>query len=159
VSQVIVNGGGAATLLEARTQGAPSRNHAMNTTIKSILLAVALSTSAAVSTTALAHPHRTADERPLAHHPQARARLARAAHRHPELALAIDLRRLEMLYRKTGQEARIVAMYEDLMQRTREPKLRAFAERRLKHAARVADPEASIAELRNRIDAKLAKLR
>jgi hypothetical protein len=159
VSQVIVNGTGAATLLETRTTGAPSRNNAMNPSIKSFLLVVALSASAAVSTTALAHPHRNADARPLAHHAQARARLALAAHRHPELALAMDLRRLEMLYRKTGQEARIVAMYEDLMQRTREPKLRAFAERRLMHAARVADPEASIAELRNRIDAKLAKLR
>ena len=50
-------------------------------------------------------------------------------------------------------------MYEDLMQRTQEPKLRAFAERRLKHAARVADREASRAELRNRIDANPAKLR
>ena len=38
-------------------------------------------------------------------------------------------------------------------------RLRAFAERRLQHAERVAHPEQAITELRARIDQKLAQLR
>jgi hypothetical protein len=64
-----------------------------------------------------------------------------------------------MLYRKQGDETAIVAMYQDLLKRTEQPKLREFAERRLRQADRIAHPDQTIAELRARIDKKLAELR
>jgi hypothetical protein len=131
----------------------------MTSLIKPLLLGAVLALSLPPMQDAAAHTPRTPEQRMLQRAQIAKFRLARAAHRHPELAVAIDLRRLEMIYRRTGQEAEIVAMYQDLLKRSDHPKLRAFAERRLRHAERVAHPEQTIAELRARIDDKLSKLR
>lgn len=131
----------------------------MKTLFKPLLLAAALGAGLGAASTSSAHMPRDPEHRMQHRAPIARARLARAARQHPELAVAIDMRKLEMIYRKTGQEAQVVAMYQDLLKRTEHPKLRAFAERRLKHAERVAHPEQAVAALRARIDEKLAKLR
>lgn len=132
----------------------------MKTLFKPLLLAAALGLGLGASTTSSAHAQRGPEHRMQQRAPMmAKARLARAARQHPELAVAIDMRKLEMIYRKTGHEAQVVAMYQDLLKRTEHPKLRAFAERRLKHAERVANPERTVAELRSRIDEKLSKLR
>ncbi len=131
----------------------------MNIPSKFLLLAIAIGATLSISTPLAAHPHRVPGMRDGQFAVPAGARLERAARRHPQLAVAIDLRRLEKIYRHSSQEREIVAMYQDLLQHTQHPKLRAFAERRLKHADRVAHPEATIAELRKRIDARLTKLR
>lgn len=131
----------------------------MNFPDKSLLLALAIGATVAISTPLAAHPQQAPCMRDGHAAAPAGTRLERAARCHPQLAVAIDLRRLERIYRQTGQEREIVAMYQDLLQHTEHPKLRAFAERRLKHAERVAHPEASIAELRQRIDARMAKMR
>jgi hypothetical protein len=130
----------------------------MNLALKSLVLGAALALGA-ISPHASAHPQSRDEHRALQRGPAAQARWARAMRKHPELALAVDLRRLEMLYRRQGDEAAIVAMYQDLLKRTEHPKLRAFAQRRLQHAERVAHPERTIAELRARIDGKLSELR
>jgi len=134
---------------------------AMNLLTKSLLLSAALGLAGATSAPVVAHPQASpaAEEGRMQRGMMPRERLARAARTHPQLAVALDLRRLEMLYRKQGDEAAVVAMYQDLLKRTEHPKLRAFAERRLQHAERVAHPEQAITELRARIDRKLAELR
>ncbi|HRG16964.1 MAG TPA: hypothetical protein PLB00_13275 [Pseudomonadota bacterium] len=130
----------------------------MKTPLHSLLFGAALAlVGAAVSLPAQGHDPQA--QRLSQHGSMAKARFARAVRNHPELAVAVDLRRLEMLYRKQGDEAAIVVMYQDLLKRTEQPKLREFAERRLRHADRVAHPDQTIAELRARIDAKLAELR
>ena len=134
-------------------------SHDMPFPLKPLLLAAALALSFNVSSSLAAHPHDGPEQGLMQRGPHAKARLARAANRHPELAIVIDLRRLEMIYRQQGNETAIVAMYQDLLKRTEQPKLHAFAERRLQHAERVAHPEQTIAELRTRIDEKLATLR
>ena len=131
----------------------------MNTLTKHMLLAAALGLGLTTSLPSAAHSQRCPEHRMHMRAPVAKARLARAARNNPELAIAIDMRRLEMLYRKTGHEGDVVAMYQDLLKRSDDKQLRAFAERRLKHAERVAHPEQTIAELRARIDEKMAKLR
>ena len=130
----------------------------MNTLSRTLLMTLAL-TLGCTGVFVEAHPHDRAEHGATRQGPMARARFARAARNHPELAVAIDLRRLEMLYRKQGNEAAIVAMYQDLLKRTEQPKLREFAERRLRHAERAAHPEQAIAELRARIDRSLSELR
>lgn len=130
----------------------------MNLALKAFVLGAALAL-AATSPEAEAHPQARDAHRPLQQGPAAQARLARAMRNHPELAVAVDLRRLEALYRRQGDEAAIVAMYQDLLKRTEHPRLRSFAERRLRHADRIAHPDRTIAELRARIDDTLSKLR
>jgi hypothetical protein len=130
----------------------------MNLALKTLVLGAALALGA-ISPDASAHPQARDEHRALQRGPAAQARWARAKRNHPELALAADLRRLEMLYRKQGDEAAVVAMYQDLLKRTEHPRLRSFAERRLRHADRIAHPEQTIAELRARIDDTLSKLR
>ncbi len=131
----------------------------MNFPNKSLLLALALGTTVVVSTPLAAHPQQAPCMRDGHAAAPAGTRFERAARQHPALAVAIDLRRLERIYRHSGHDREIVSMYQDLLQHTQHPKLRAFAERRLKHADRVVHPEATIAELRQRIDARLTKLR
>ena len=133
----------------------------MNRLTQSLLLGAALGVAYVACAPVAAHPQPSpaSEDGRMQRGPMARERLARAARAHPQLAVALDLRRLEMLYRKQGDEAAIVAMYQDLLKRTEHPKLRAFAERRLQHAERVAHPEQAIQELRERIDRKLAELR
>ena len=131
----------------------------MNPLIKPLLCATALVAAIAATPLAQAHPHRAPEHRLEQRAMMHKARLARAAKRHPELAVAMDFRRLEMLYRHTGQQQQIVAMYQDLLKRTDNDRLRAFAERRLQRADRLANPERTAAELRARIDEKLSKLR
>ncbi|MBL0040641.1 MAG: hypothetical protein KA505_09150 [Xanthomonadales bacterium] len=127
--------------------------------LKPLLLGAALALGFAAPLPLTAHPHDGPGHGQMHPGPVARARFARALRKHPELAVAIDLRRLEMLYRKQGDETAIVAMYQDLLKRTEQPKLREFAERRLRQADRIAHPDQTIAELRARIDKKLAELR
>ena len=131
----------------------------MNALIKPLLCATALVAAIATTPAANAHPQRFPEQRLEQRALMQKARLARAAKRHPELAVAMDYRRLEMLYRHSGQQQLIVAMYQDLLKRTDHPRLRAFAERRLQRADRLANPERTAAELRARIDEKLSKLR
>jgi hypothetical protein len=130
----------------------------MNIVLKSLAFGTALALGA-LTTNAWSHDPARDEHRALQRGTVAKARFAHAMREHPELGVAVDLRRLEMLYRKQGDEAAIVAMYQDLLKRTDQPKLREFAERRLRHAERVAHPDQTIAELRARIDGKLAKLR
>lgn len=136
----------------------------MNLPFKAAVLATAIGLASLVSQNVVAHPHQPGgpeqrDRGAAAHRGMKRERLAEAARNHPELAVAMDLRRLEMLYRRQQDEAAIVAMYQDVLKRTQHPKLRAFAERRLQQADRRAHPERSIAELRGRIDEQLKALR
>lgn len=131
----------------------------MTISFKSLMLGAALALGSAWLLPVAAHAPRGDDAHRMQSGPMAKARLARAARAHPELAVAIDFRRLEMVYRRQGDETAIVAMYQDLLTRTEQPKLREFAQRRLRHAERVAHPEQTIAELRARIDEKLAKAR
>ena len=106
----------------------------MNTALKSIAFGTALALCA-IATEAWSHDIPRDEHHAEQRGPRATARFARAMREHPEFTVAVDLRRLEMLYRKQGNEAAIVAMYQDLQKRTDHPKLRA------------------------RIDDKLAKLR
>lgn len=130
----------------------------MNHALKSLAVGTALALGI-VSVNALSHAPDREGQHAMQRGPMAKNRLARAMHEHPQLAVVVDLRRLEMIYRKQGDEAAIVAMYQDLLKRTEHERLRAFAERRLQHAERVAHPEQTIAELRARIDEKIATLR
>lgn len=91
--------------------------------------------------------------------PLIRARLAKAGQRSPIQALALDMRRLEALYRRQGNETAIITLYQELLKRTDRPALQAFAKRRLRHAERLAHPEETMAKLRARIDQRLADLR
>ena len=135
-----------------------TRSKPMTNLAKTLLFGTALAIAGA-GFVLPAQAHDTRDAHTMQRGPMAKERVARAMRNHPELAVAVDLRRLEMLYRKQGDEAAIVAMYQDLLKRTEQPKLREFAERRLRHADRVAHPDQTIAELRARIDAKLGELR
>jgi lipopolysaccharide biosynthesis regulator YciM len=130
----------------------------MNLALKSLVFSAALALGA-ITTNAWSHDTHGDEHRAQQRGPITKARLARAMQSHPELAVAVDMRRLEMLYRKQGDEAAIVAMYQDLQKRTDHAKLHAFAERRLQHAERVAHPDQTIAELRARIDERLSTLR
>lgn len=126
--------------------------------LQSLLFGTALALAGTVASLP-AQAHDAQAQCPPHRGPMAKARLARAERHPPEVAVAVDLRRLERIYRRQGDETAIVAMYRDLLTRADAPKLRAFAERRLRHAERVAHPERTIAELRARIDRKLAELR
>jgi hypothetical protein len=130
----------------------------MNSIVKSLSFATALALGV-VSVSAQSHAPVREGECAMQRQPMAKNRLSRTMHNRPQLAVAVDLRRLEMIYRSQGDEAAIVAMYRDLLKRTDHPTLRAFAERRLQHAERIAHPQKAVAELRARIDEKLARLR
>ena len=131
----------------------------MNPLIKPLLLTATMVAALASTPSVNAHQQRFPEQRLEQRAQMQKARIARAAKRHPELAVAMDFRRLERLYRHTGQQTQVVAMYQDLLKRTEHPRLRAFAERRLQRAERLANPERTVAELRARIDEKLSKLR
>lgn len=99
------------------------------------------------------HAERAAAQRPLA-----KTRLAIAAAKHPALAVVLDARTLERLYRRQGRAEEVRRLYEDLLAKSNDPLVREFAHRRIaRYEMRRDNVEGAIDSLRRSLDENLRR--
>jgi hypothetical protein len=87
------------------------------------------------------------------------ARLALAMRRDPAVAVIVNLRAIERLYRHENRSAELPGLYADVLKRTEDPLVRNFANYRLaRMELREQDAKGALEALRRNLNENLARL-